>query len=324
MRKLIEKYHDSVRFLLLVILLTLLCGLAWNLQANTTTTQRHRIPPGPRRGINYQRFSHTSHSPNCASCHQVKEGQRVTHLPNHPTCSNCHFFPAFTVGARSFCLICHMPPGNTARLKGFPEQRKDQFSIKFPHNIHVGLEVKDYDTPVPIHKLSEEQEKVQVIAEKNGCFSCHIKDGPKKKEASFSKPYHPECAQCHGSGGNKVAPAMNECKGCHQAPTPARKEIDNTVPNFRHDRDHERDIRPQAKSKATLDCKFCHSGAIKTKQLVDIQPPEVDKCNACHNDEVGAHKLTLEETAKLKQSAPKTDTPTTAKPPVKPLQPPRP
>jgi hypothetical protein len=299
MQNKISRYPALAKLSVVAIGVFLVCGVIWSLRA-TAEPQRRGIPPGPKRNVNYARFKHSSHSTNCATCHKVKEGERVARFPGHNSCNDCHFFPAFTVGARSYCMVCHPAPGNTAKLKGFPDQRDDQFAIKFPHNVHVGMDVKDYNPIVPVKEMSEEQKKVQAIAEKGGCISCHVKDGPDKKETSFSKPHHPECAQCHGDEGKKVKPVMNDCAACHIAPA-KRSELSGLIANFRHDRDHERDTRPSAKSKALLDCKYCHTTAVKAKTLSDIKPPEADKCIACHNDEV-ARALKPEEMAKLGKS----------------------
>jgi cytochrome c553 len=311
MQNFIRRYPARVHLTVLTLGLIMLAGLAWSMSA-TAEPQRRRIPPGPKRNVNYSRFKHSSHSSNCASCHRVKEGARVTNFPGHNACNSCHFIPAFTVGARAFCIVCHTPPGNTARMKSFPEQKPDQFSIKFPHNVHVGMEVKDYNPIVEVKEVSEEEKKIQAIAVKGGCISCHEKDGKAKKEKDFSKPFHAECAQCHGKDGKKVAPAMDNCVGCHIAPA-KRSILSGLFADFRHDKDHERDIRPEAKSKAMIDCKFCHKGAVKAKTLADIKPPEESACIACHNEQVGAHSLKPQELAKLTPS-PAAKTPAATKP----------
>jgi hypothetical protein len=326
MKDYIRKYPATKSLFAIAIGIILICGIVLSYRA-TAEPQRGRtkIPPGPKRGVNYSSFKHSSHSQSCAACHKVKEGERAQHFPGHTACNDCHFFPAFTVGARSYCVVCHTPPGNNAKLKGFPDQRKDQFAIKFPHNVHVGMDVKDYNPLVPVREISEELKKVNAISEKGGCISCHVKEGPQKKETNFSKPYHPECAQCHGDEGKKVAPAMSNCAGCHIAPTPNRSEVSGIITGFRHDRDHERDVRPTAKSKAVLECKFCHNTAVKAKKLIDILPPSADKCTVCHNSEIGARALTSQELAKLskpaEQAKPNDKTPIPTKPASEKTQP---
>lgn len=305
----------------LVLIAALMGVVIWalNVEAQTQRKKAIKAVKGPQRGVNYSRFDHDSHSPRCNECHRVAEGKRVTSFPVHNACDDCHFFPAFTIAQRGFCIICHTPPGNTARMQRFPEQRSDQFAIKFPHNIHVGMDVKDYNPIVAVSAPSEEQLKIQEVSIKNGCYSCHVKDGKERKEENYSKPHHPECAQCHGDEGKKVAPAMNNCAGCHIAPMPGRVELSNLVANFRHDRDHERDIRPEAKTKKMLDCKFCHKTAVRAKKLVDIQAPEESSCLACHNKDVGAVILTPKQTARLKKGASPAEQPS-AKPADTPKQ----
>lgn len=280
---------------------------------------------GPRPGVNYDTFDHTTHSLNCQDCHEVKDGERVTVFPGHNACEECHSIVSFTVLARvqrqpGFCLICH-EKDLVKVLPNFPDQRDDQFSIKFPHSVHVGLDAKDYSTG--LYKLfddrNESERKIQEVAQESGCLECHVKEGKENKEENFSTPHHPECWNCHGVSPKKVDPDMNNCLGCHIPFGPFREAATNITVGFRHDKDHERDTRPDVKKvkdkdtgkmvEPMLNCKFCHKEAAASKRLADVGPPFLSTCLACHNNtkKASGHELTVLEAINMKADPVKAD-----------------
>jgi hypothetical protein len=192
-----------------------------------------KLNPLPvREGVDYSKFDHASHSPDCLSCHipnrtpktglgkefsgKVKQPEsaktpftyddRVTQFPPHAACEECHLIFQFTlaakvgakptIGAKYFCQICHEADSQTV-LAQFPKQREDQFGMKFPHDIHQGIKSKSYNVGPKIAELTDEEKKLQAVAISSGCNECHVKDGKDKNEENFSIPYHPECARCH-------------------------------------------------------------------------------------------------------------------------------
>ncbi|MEW6730622.1 MAG: hypothetical protein AB1489_04725 [Acidobacteriota bacterium] len=277
------------------------------------------LPPRP--GINYARFEHTTHSLSCEECHDVKVGNRVTKFPYHPACEECHAFVPFTFAdGGAFCLICHETPKDWRIVKPqFPDQKDDQFGIKFPHDVHVGLKAKDYNVgnvDILIDRDRSQQEiAIQETAAKFGCNECHVKEGKDKKEENFSTPHHPECARCHGVGPKNELPHMYDCLGCHKPWMPIRKAVNFLVPNFRHDKDHDLDTRPEIEKKLKeeqkksgkkpetpkLDCKFCHKQTSASKRLFDLEPPMLKACEVCHSKDGNAHELTPAEAVNMKR-----------------------
>lgn len=260
------------------------------------------VPLPVRQGVDYSKFDHAMHSPDCQSCHTSgKYGDPVTDWPKHDTCENCHAIsPAFTLIQRgAFCLICHEKNLKTVKSE-FPEQKPDQFVTRLPHSVHVGLKAKDsnkYGDPTYGEGFSEDDLKLQQVARKSGCLECHVKDGKEQKEENFSEPGHPECARCHGLAPGNVLPIMNDCAGCHKPFLASYEPVTDIVPKFRHDRDHEKDTRPDAKKGETLDCKFCHKETAASKRIQDITRPFVSNCTICHfkGKKASGHELTPEE-----------------------------
>jgi hypothetical protein len=262
----------------------------------------------PKQGVDYQSFDHGTHSLNCDDCHQVTGKERVTKFPKHEACVECHSFPLFTIHQKAaFCLVCHETPKNLAIVKAqFPDQRDEQFGIKFPHGVHVKLNSKDFNatnTGDLFDTRDEKEKKIQEIASKSGCNECHVKEGKEKKEENFSAPKHPECARCHGVGPKNVPPNMTQCLECHKPFMPVRRAVNFIIPKFRHDRDHEMDTRKGAKKGSTLECQFCHKQPAASKRLFDIEAPLLSNCVICHNDtkDGTAHPLTPSEQINLKQ-----------------------
>ncbi|MBI4852348.1 MAG: hypothetical protein HY819_11180 [Acidobacteria bacterium] len=316
-----------------------------------------RLAPLPvRSGVDYSKFDHASHSPDCLSCHIPNRkppkfaykqpadasipftfDDKTTQFPPHFACEECHFFAPLTL-SKGFCEICHEPDKKTV-LPKFPQQRDDQFGLKFPHDVHVGTKAKDYNVGPKLPELSDDQKKIQAVATSSGCNDCHVKEGKEQKEENFFLPYHPECARCHSEELRDPAakddpkfkiknerPYMRECLECHKpfmAPRPVVSGIvvqipDDKVKNkdfnfFTHGKSHEEDVRDKKTKKEkgqypSLDCKFCHKDAAKGKRVQDIIAPSVkDACLPCHNDGKGdfkgkqeAHPLTVGETSNLR------------------------
>lgn len=217
-----------------------------------------KLSPLPvRSGVDYSKFDHASHSPDCLSCHipnrtpkitgkQPESARtpftyddRVTQFPPHAACEECHSIVEFTlaskiaskntIGAKYFCQICHEADSKTV-LSQFPKQRDDQFGMKFPHDLHQGIKSKSYNVGPKIAELTDEEKKLQAVAISSGCNECHVKEGKDKGEENFSIPYHPECARCHSETPTDTAakdnpefkiknerPYMSDCLGCHKA-----------------------------------------------------------------------------------------------------------
>jgi cytochrome c553 len=273
--------------------------------AQSTLKRKVVAQPLPvRQGVDYTTFNHATHSPDCMSCHdQHRFDQRAVQFPKHAACEDCHPIPVYTLGTRfGFCYICHEKDAKTV-LSTFPELKEEQFGVKFPHSVHVGLDAKDFNLGniAITDTRTDEDRKIQEVSKTSGCIECHEKDGKDKKEENFTNPGHPECARCHGVAPKMVPPLMIDCLGCHKPFLAPKKAVSNIVASFRHDKDHEKDTRPDAKKGALLDCKFCHKVTATTKRLQDVTAPFLSNCTVCHNDgkKATAHALKSSESVNL-------------------------
>ncbi len=300
--------------------------------------------------VDYSKFDHASHSPDCLSCHIPNRkppkfagkqpvaastpftfDDRTTQFPPHAACEECHSIVEFTIGAKEFCSICHEQDRETV-LSKFPEQRDDQFGLKFPHDVHVGIKATGYNVGPKLPELTDEEKQIQAVATSSGCNDCHVKEGKDKKEENFFLPFHPECARCHSEVPRNPAakddpnfkirnekPFMRECLECHKPFMAERPLVSGLILQlppgifFTHGKTHEEDVRDKKTKKEkgkypSLDCKFCHKEASKAKRVQDIiMPSAKDSCLPCHNDGKGdykgkeeGHKLTIGETTNLR------------------------
>lgn len=344
--------------IVLLVMFLLVAVLVWDGFTSDAQTRRGGGGPGPvaggqgqnngprltplpiRPGVNYTVFDHASHSPDCFTCHipnktykgvkTVRQApqppytldDRVTQFPQHAACEQCHAIFQFSAPqSRGFCFICHEKDAVTVKTQ-FPDQRDDQFGTKFPHNVHVGLNAKDYNVGGPRPVLTPEEEQLQAIAKSSGCNECHVKDGKDKKEENFGYAHHAECARCHGltpmKEGEKPKnekPYMNDCLGCHKPfmakHNPSTDIVYRITENqpFLHDKTHEEDVLQKKNDKGkwpALDCKFCHKETSNAKRTQDIAPPGLSSCIPCHNNgknglKQKANELTIGETLNLKQ-----------------------
>ncbi len=276
----------------------------------------------PRPGVDYSKFSHTTHSLECSDCHEVKDGEIAYKFPKHDSCNECHNFVPFRLSASGFCMICHDNKNNYKSVRpGYAEKAQSDFGTKFPHAVHIGANGTDFDknNKDPLDGFDEKLKKVQAVSKESGCIECHVKDGPDKKEQSFSNPNHPECFRCHGSDPNtKVAPVMQDCTGCHKPWLAKQNSVSGLFPTFYHDDTHEDDSRPKPKTKTPeereailkerakdltknkkLKCQYCHD-VNKAERLVAIDRPLQSRCTVCHDKRATARALTDEELDKLK------------------------
>ncbi len=309
--------------------------------AATATKKTPKLTPLPvRPGVDYSVFDHNSHSPDCLSCHipdrvptftdkRIKQpdiakkpftyDDRVTQFPPHAACEECHSIVQFSFpvpATKGFCQICHEADKKTV-LSVFPEQRDDQFGMRFPHDIHVGIKSKSYNVGPKVEELTDEQKQLQAVSISSGCSECHVKDGKDKDEEDFSIPYHPECARCHSEAPTDPTakdnpkfklknekPYMRECLECHKpfmAPRPVVSDIivqTDPPPKFNPER-----INPDKPYKSTA-IPFTHSYSSHEQDLLkekvtklgpDKKPvldkngkevkafPEL-KCQYCHED----------------------------------------
>lgn len=136
------------------------------------SSQRRRTPVPKRRaaqrsGKVYNNFVHNirEHRESCNSCHKTPTGfssaetltgedykyPDITDYPEHDSCINCHRQQFFRGARPAICSICHtkVSPRDKARFT-FPRTNQSQeFSIRFPHNVHQDIIAGLENSPPP-------------------------------------------------------------------------------------------------------------------------------------------------------------------------------
>ncbi|MCS6884312.1 MAG: hypothetical protein RMM17_08690 [Acidobacteriota bacterium] len=304
-----------------LLIATLISTYAFLSSTSTEAQKKRLIGLAPKRGVDYSKFSHTTHNLECSKCHEVKEGEKAYKFPTHDACNECHNFVPFRLAAPAFCMICHDNQKNYSSVRKSYTRSSSDFGTKFPHSAHIGLNGVDFDKSNPdlYESLDNKLKKVQLTSKDSGCIECHLKDGPEKKEQNFSIPNHPECFRCHGSKPEtKVPPFMQDCLGCHKPWLREQDSVSGLFPTFYHDDTHEYDSRPKPKGKSPeerdlilkerakdltknkkLKCQYCHD-VNKSVRLADIGRPLQSHCTVCHDKQATARELTPEELGKLR------------------------
>ena len=186
---------------------------------------------------NYSTFKHTSAkhaSLGCSDCHKRPADNSIRPVfPYHPACINCHGNQFLTPGS-PMCSICHSDmSGARPPLKGFPQEFKESFNLKFDHSQHMNGSARP----------------------KTGCIACHNR--PLNRGAALSIPAgpsaHSQCYTCHTPGsksgsGREIA----SCGVCHETKKYARTSTNSRA--FRQAFSH-----AQHSSRQRLDCTACHS-----------------------------------------------------------------
>ncbi len=141
----------------------LIVGLGLSSFCLLEVSSQRRSAPSPKRKIAqrggkvYNNFVHNiaGHRESCSSCHKSPTGffsaetltgesykyPDITDYPDHDSCINCHRQQFFRGAKPAICSICHtkVSPRDKARF-AFPRANQSQeFSIRFPHNVHQDI-----------------------------------------------------------------------------------------------------------------------------------------------------------------------------------------
>jgi len=217
--------------------------------AQTRKSTRRTQPK--KAGIDYARFSHTTHFTQqklaCDSCHKFPTANStevrkddsvfddVAEFPEHSSCLNCHrqqFF-ARERPAPSICSNCHpkVTPQDTARFL-FPSlgdvsdstklrrQGLSEFAINFPHDKHI--DVVGIKTPAnrsPFVAVAWKQDPAAANKEPKSCPVCHqtyLPQGDSDQEYVTTPPKNLDDGFWLKKGTFKTSPNSHTvCFSCH-------------------------------------------------------------------------------------------------------------
>lgn len=215
---------DKLKF---ALILAIFCFAA--LAGRQTATAVIRPLQGEKKAVNYEKFTHKSHSGtvsvpgtnharvlNCDSCHNRREqidaivptSDRNRSLglkfPSHKACVECHV-QQFTSSPPATCTICHdTGKGLTARPPQRDYPRRYDFNALFDgkqHELHAGY-------------------KLPATGKATDCNFCHKQDA---RPAVLTIPSHTECFACHSpSSGDPKGSVKSDCRFCHTEMQPVQ------------------------------------------------------------------------------------------------------
>jgi len=231
----------------------------------------------------------------CADCHKLDAKGLPLKVVEHTRCGACHTFPTScgavkVTGVKSparVCQVCHIPTNKACLPADLPEKPKtDDLESKFTHAKHMNLGSSTEKSCMQCHE-----------AQAPGPGAMGADDDEPKKGKKGKKPKtttaaggskaeaHALCAGCHNANGAK--PIMDECAGCHVAPTARsgpQKDNPFRLPNFDHRGHH---MASKMTSATTGLCTSCHTDLRVVQggnQGSALPRPSMLGCqNKCHN-----------------------------------------
>ncbi len=217
------------------------------------------------------RFPHQRHAEiGCPACHDASAVQAgVPRLPgsdDHAPCDQgqCHA-DAFARAPGPICQVCHASVDpvrpDASPLRAFPtDDPVRNLPSRFSHARH--LDDAAMERAVGFHVT---------------CADCHLDGASEVPTASGHAP----CARCHADEvGLAGAPAMTECRRCHEGPAAARfpRRLITGDLRFSHE-PHRADARG-----VPIRCKTCHVGTDVAGASDRHPSPPTSACVACHDD----------------------------------------
>ena len=233
----------------------------------------------------------------CNSCHKVptpnwasaREFPDVADYPGHASCVGCHRSDFFRSNRPTICAICHVnvSPRGEARF-AFPLQNRSQeFSTIFPHNVHQDILVSEEKSPRENRYRVAAAHFIKVGFERsddpqfNNCAICHKtmaslpQFAPRSllrgkllaepaaetfiPQAEFFKDApvnHASCFSCHYQNQK---PVRTDCAGCHRLAAPYFAS--NVVPRYSLKFNHQ-------SKEHVKDCMTCH---VRITQISDLR-----------------------------------------------------
>jgi hypothetical protein len=222
--------------------------------------------------VETDRFPHERHDTiECTECHDpAAVAAGIVEIPgsdDHAPCDRgqCHQ-KEFVAEPGPLCRVCHVAvdvTGDSPPLM-VPYPRTAGWRVipaRFSHELH--LDLGRIENAVGFHVA---------------CNDCHTQGDTDVPGIGG----HAECARCHAAEvGLDKAPAMNDCKGCHDPKGRVerhRRRIITADLHFDH-RNHQNDVKG-----ASIRCANCHGETATASSRDDHPPPAVATCVACHDD----------------------------------------
>lgn len=295
-----------------------------------------------RRGKVYNRFDHNvaAHSrQSCSECHKSPTGVSsaktetgenyrypdVTDYPDHDACINCHRQQFFRGARPAICTICHtkVSPRDKVRFSFPKENQAEQFTIRFPHNVHQDIIAKSKEPSgretnvaaahfvnATFNSFASFQDDKKVYY--NNCTICHAPGAAKTYTTAPRRPQMTELEtgvvaaahrekisavvgyfkgvptghdSCFNCHYSEQKPTRSDCAGCH-IPSRNRTVESNIVERYSLKFNHEE--RTEAGTNPhDLDCTSCHLRITKSSELRTLKPDvPIFTCATCHSKEL--------------------------------------
>lgn len=290
----------------------------------------------------YNRFNHKTaahRKQTCNECHKVPTGfsnaesaagekykyPDITDYPDHDSCVSCHRQQFFKGARPAICSICHtkVSPRDKVRFAFPVPNQQQEFTIRFPHNIHQDIIAKlnesnlrqdnivsahfvntrfnigddkktDYNNCTICHTGKKGKiydtvpRRPQLVALETGLVTASHKEKIKVSDGYFKNvpTGHNSCFNCHYS---EQKPTRNECGVCHilrKNPLAESNVIERLSLKFNHDQKKEDGTPAHDK-----ECSSCHIRITQSASLKGLNPDVpiftcASKGTGCHADEI--------------------------------------
>lgn len=187
-----------------ILLVGLCLSLSYSFEVSAQRRKNIR-----RSGKTYNNFAHNiaAHQQSCNSCHKTPTGfstaetaggasykyPDITDYPIHDACVSCHRQQFFRGARPAICAICHtkVSPRDKARFAFPAPDKPEEFSIRFPHNVHQDI----------IAGLGEPANRENKIA-----VAHFVKAGfaPAEIVRDEKKTDYNNCSICHAPASGKI------------------------------------------------------------------------------------------------------------------------
>lgn len=344
---------DPRKIGLIIVIALIGCAISLGLtpEFSPATAGRATVPAAPaatptKKAVRssaasrYSEFSHSekAHRMECSKCHKFPSPNwekvrpaadafpDITDYPKHDSCLSCHRRQFFQGSPPAICTICHTKPSprnserhpfpNPSEIYAASPKGKDavsDFSVSFPHSIHVEIVSAGNRDPGPFRNAS--YGRPAIAENEESCSVCHQTLAPQgdSDEEYLTKPPkgigdafwlkkgtfksiptgHKTCFTCH-SADTGIAPAPNDCAVCHKLkgkfpdadfdPVLASKIPVDDKPMLMawRRRASSGTFRHEWFSHSELSCSTCHN--VSTIETADPQTEKVaiSSCATCH------------------------------------------
>ncbi len=318
--------RDAWKIFLSKMTVILIVGLGLFSLCSLDVSAQRRKKVRRSSGKVYNNFAHNiaAHKQSCSSCHksptglstaQTAAGENykypdITDYPDHDACISCHRQQFFRGARPSICSICHtkVSPRDKARF-AFPVPNKpEEFSIRFPHNVHQDI-IAGFDEPpgrdnniaaahfvnakfTPASKAQDEKK-----TDYNNCTICHV---PASNKIYNTAPRRPQLValetglviashkekftalaghfktvpnghnSCFNCHYSEQRPTRNECAGCHILRN--KPLVESSVIERLSLKFNHDEATEAGSNPHDKECSFCHVRITQSADLRSLDP----------------------------------------------------